>query len=105
MTLFFIVEVLDMGDVLLFFLNAIDICCKGIIVATLFLPTMASKTFLVVLVLSASLALIGGRLLGVLPTKYVSRRIVSKVILLGVLFLFFRRLIASETLGINLADI
>lgn len=57
--LFFAVETLNMRDLLPFPLDAIDTSYKGVMVVTLFLPTMAPKTSLVVLVLFAGLALVG----------------------------------------------
>lgn len=105
MALSFVVEALNMRNVFLFSLDAIDICCRGIIVATVSLSATTPRTFLVVLVLFAGLGLIGERLLGVLSTMFVNKKSVSRLILLRVFFLFLHRLVFLETLGIDLADI
>lgn len=75
-----------------------------IMVATLFLPPTVPKTSLIVLVFFASLILVDGRLLGVLTTRYVSRRSVSRIILPRVLLLLFCRLVPLETFDMNFAS-
>lgn len=100
MTIFFVIEVFYMEDVLLFSLNAIDIYYKKVMVATLSLPTTASKSSLVVLVFFAGLALMDERLLRVLPTRYLSRENVSGFILPKVFLFFFCKLVLSEHLAL-----
>lgn len=100
------VEPFNMGDIFFFFLgHDVDTCCKKVIVAILSLPPMTLKTFLVVLVLFVYLALVGKKLLGLLPTKYISKKSVNKLILLKVIIFFFCKSLFLERLGINLANI
>lgn len=83
MPLLMAVEALNLGDVLLFLLDDIGVstCCKRVMVTTLFLSLTAQKTiFLAVLVFISSLALVDRRLLGVLATRYVSKKGVSRFI-------------------------
>lgn len=69
-TLFFAVKIFDIGDVLLFFhFDDVDIYCRKIMATTLVLPFIASKTFLIILVFFAKLALVDRRLLGLLLTR------------------------------------
>ena len=100
MPLFFAVEGLDLGDVFFFRLDdiGIDIYCKEVMATTLFSPPTVPRTSLVVLVFFASLALVDGRLLEVLATKYVSRKSVNRPISSRVPLLFFCRLILLKTL-------
>ena len=62
------VEALDLGDVFRFLLYDIGTCCSGVMAATLSSAASAPRTSLVVLVLLAILALVGGRLM-VLATR------------------------------------
>lgn len=106
MTFFFMVEIFDIGNIFFFFYeNNIDIGYKGIIIATLFLSPTTSIAFLIGLVFFAGLALVNRKLLGLLPTRYVNRKSVSRFILPNIFILFFYRSISLETLDINLADI
>lgn len=89
MTLFFTVEVFNIRDILMFFLDDVDTYCKEIIAATLFPPIIAPLISLVVLVLFVGLALVDARLLGLFPTKCVNKGSVSGFILFGVLTLPF----------------
>lgn len=50
-TLFFAIEVFDMGDIFLFLLDIIDIYCRQVITATLSPLPMALKTFLIIPIL------------------------------------------------------
>lgn len=64
MPLFIAVEALNLRDIFLFLLDDVGISnrCRGILVTILFLPFMAPKTSLVVLVLFPSLILMDERL-------------------------------------------
>lgn len=88
MTLYQVVEALNIGDVIPFFLDIDDIHCKEVIGATVFSSAMAPRIFLVVLVFFAGLALVGRRFLGVLSTKHISMRRISGLILSKVFVLF-----------------
>lgn len=94
-----------MEDVFFFPLNAINIYYKKVMIAILSLPITGPRTFLAVLSLFASLALMDGRLLEVLFTKYINRGSVSGFILSGVILLLFCRPVPLETLYINFVDI
>lgn len=103
-TFFFIVEIFVVRHIfLLFLLNNVDIYYRKVIVITLFLFFMALKTFLVVWVFFARLALVDQRLLRLFFTRYVSKKNVSGLILSKILF--FYKSILLETLNINFADI
>lgn len=104
-TLFFTIEVFDVRDVLPLFLDNVDIYCKRVINATLFLSSTKPKTSWVDQVFFASLALVGERFLGVLSIKYISIRSINRPILSGVPIFFYCRLVSFEALGINLTDI
>ena len=96
---------LDLGDIFYFFFNSAGIStrCKGVMAITTFLALLIPKTsLLMVLVLLASLALGGGRLL-VLATRNISRKGVSGLRSFGVLFLLFSRLVPLEIPEIYLA--
>lgn len=77
------IEVFSVGDILLFFLNDVGTFCKGVITATLF-SSSTPKTSLVVLIVPFGLALVGG----LLSTRHVSWKKVSRLVLLGVFILF-----------------
>lgn len=82
MTFFVAVEIFDLEDVFFFLLrNNISTCGRGVVATTLSFSFVAPGTSMVVLIFLASLALMGR-----LPTKHVSRRRVSGLILPGVLF-------------------
>lgn len=92
-----VVKVLDLEDVFSFFFNDINIDTyyrKVIAITPLALST--PKTFLMVLVFLASLALISGRLL-VFATNYVINKNVNRLSLFGVLLFFLCRLISLKT--------
>lgn len=95
-----IVKILDLRDVFPFFFGdvGISICCKKVIVTSLFPLLTMPRNFLMILVFFTSLILVGGRLLGVLTTKYVSRKSVSRLSLFEVFFFFFPRLDPLGTL-------
>ena len=100
MALLSIIEVFDLEDVFFFFLGSNGDTCHGRVLAlspSLF--TTVLRTFLVVLILF----LVGGRYL--LPTKYVSKEDVDRLILSKVFIFFFRWSVPSETLGINLSSV
>lgn len=94
-----IVEALNLQDVFSFFVDSIciSIFLKGVITTTLFLGALAIKTSLVVLVVLANLALVGGRLL-LFITRYISEKIISILNLFEDLLLFFYRLLFLKTL-------
>lgn len=95
----------DVKDIFFFFLkNNINTYYRGVIAMTLFLSPLIMKTFLVVLVFFASLALIDRRLLGLLSTKYINRGDISGFHLSGVLILLFCRSIPLKTLDVNFLD-
>lgn len=93
MTIFFIVKVLNMGNIFFFSLDTINTYCKGVMVVTMFLSTMILKISLMVLVFFAGLVLMGRRLLRVLLTRCISKRSVNGLILPKIFLLFFYRLI------------
>ena len=104
--LFFAVEVFNLADVFLFIFDDIGVstCCKGVMATTLFLPCTTPKTFLVVLVFFASLGLVGGRLLGILTTRYVNKRSINGLISSKVFLFLFCRPVSSRILWVNLTD-
>lgn len=85
-----IVEVLNLQDIFSFFLDSICISnfLKEVITTTLFLGALAMRTSLVVLVVLASLALVGRRLL-LFITRYINEKIISILNLSEDLLLFF----------------
>lgn len=92
-------EAFDVEEVLFFlFGNDVDTYCRGVLASTLSSSTMAPKTSLVVLVLF--ICLFGGRLL--LPTRCISSKSISRLILPRVFILLLYRPLALETVGINL---
>lgn len=102
-----VVIIFDLKDIFPFFLNDIGIStyCRRIMAMTLFLsPTTPKTTSLAVLVFFISLILVGRRLLGVLVTRYVSKRGVNELIFSRIFLLFFCRHVPLETLGVNLSD-
>lgn len=87
---------LDLEDIFLFFFDNVGInTCYIKVMAMTFLASLALKTFLVVLVFFANLALVSKKL--VLVTRYISRKNISRLNLSGVLFLFFCRSVSLET--------
>ena len=92
-----VVEVLDLEDVFLIFLDGIgvSISYRKIVAITIFLAISASKISLV-LVFLARLTLVDGKLL-VLVTKCVSRGSVNRLSLFRVLLLLFCRLVFLRT--------
>ena len=79
MSLLMIGKVLNLGDVFLVFLDSIGVSTeyrKVVATITPSVPLALKISLLVVLVLFASLALVGGKLL-VLVIRYISRRSVS----------------------------
>ena len=98
MLLFFAVELLDVGDVFLFFFDDVGVgtSYKKVMATTLFLPPTTLRNSLLVLVFFASLALVGGKFLEVLVTRYVNGRSVNRLIFSRVFFLFFCRLYPQE---------
>lgn len=88
---------LDLEDVLSFVFDDISVCTRGRGVMTItFLAILVPKTFFVVLVFLASLALVDGRLL-VLAIRYISRKSVRRLNLSEVFLLLFLRLVLSGT--------
>lgn len=85
---------------ILFFLSRdnINICCKYVLVLTLFLFIMVPRISLVVIVFFVGL--MSRRLL--FPTRYISERSVSRLIFSGVLILNFCWSVTSKTFSINL---
>lgn len=104
MPLPFTVKVFDIKDVFLFFLDDIGIYDKGVMGVTLSLFFILEMS-LIVLIFFAGFALVDERLLRILLTKYINRRIVSRFILLQVFFLFLCKPVLLGTLGINLPGI
>lgn len=102
-TFFLVGEALNLRDDLFFPLNAINIYCKGVVGAILFLLATVPKIFLIVLIFFIGLTLVDKRLLGVLLTRHISIGRVNRLILSKVLVLLFSWLILLETLGINLS--
>lgn len=91
------VKVFDLGDVFFFlFGNDVGTCGKEIIAMTLSLSFVISKTFLMVLIFFANLALVGR----LLSTRNISKGKVNRLILPKVLF--FGESMPSKALGINL---
>lgn len=98
------VKALDLGDIFPFFFDNVSINTyyKRVMDTSLFLSSLMPKTtFLVVLILFTSLALVDRRLLGVFATRYLSGRGVSGFILFRVLFLLFCRLVLVEIVDVN----
>lgn len=85
-----------------FFKNDINICDREIVVTTLFLSSVVSKTFLVILVLLIGLiqALMDG-----FSIKHVSKRKISGFNLSKIFLLLFCRPVFLKTLGVNLTGI
>lgn len=102
MTLSLAGKALNIGNVFPSSLDAVDTYYKGIVSAILSLLATAPRTSLIVLVLFIGLALVNGRLLGILPTRHISMEKVSGLILSGVFVLLLGWSIPSETLDINL---
>lgn len=76
-----VVEAFNVKEVFFFFFGKnVDTYCKRVMTAILFLSLIMSKTFLVIFVLFINLILVGGRLLGLLSTRYVNKRSVSGLI-------------------------
>lgn len=92
-----IVEVLDLKNVLLFLFNnvGVSIYCKAVM-AMILLALLAPKISWAVLILLASLVLVGGRLM--FATRYVSRRSVKELSPSRIFFFLFYRPVLSETL-------
>lgn len=99
MPFFMTVEALNLEDIFLFLFDSLSMSkyCRRDITITLSLAFLVPRTFLVVLVFLASLALVDRRLL-VLATRYVSKRNISKLSLSGVLLLLFHRFVPSKIL-------
>lgn len=94
------VEAFDIGDVFFFFHeNNIDTYCREVLVFSLSLSTIMPRTYLVVLVFF----LVDGGCL--LPTEYVSKKDVNRLILPRVFIFFFCWFVPLEILGINLSGI
>lgn len=101
------VEVLDLGDVFPFLLDNVSVsiyCKKVMIMIQILFPTFTKTTFLAILFFFASLVLLGRRLLGVLATKYVSGRAVSRLISSKVFLYLFHRPVTLQTFGVNLLN-
>lgn len=105
MTFLFIVEMFDVGDILLFILNDVGTYCKKVIAAILSLPATALRNSLVILGFFIGLALVSEILLGMLLIRYINKRSISRLILSRVFFHFSCRPIPLETLSINLVSI
>lgn len=89
----------DVRKILFFlFRDNINICCKYVLVLTLFLFIMVPRISLVVIVFFVGL--MSRRLL--FPTRYISERSVSRLIFSGVLILNFCWSVTSKTFSINL---
>lgn len=87
---FYVEEIFNMRKVFFYlFSKGVDIYCKKILAFILFLPNMAPKTFLIVLVLFI-LALMGERWL--FPTRYINKRDVSKFIFSEIFIFFYANL-------------
>lgn len=70
------IEAFDLEDDLFFFFeNNVDTCSRGVVATTLFLSSATLKISLIVLVFLAALVLIGE-----LPTMYVNKGKVSRLI-------------------------
>lgn len=100
MLLSFIVEILNMRDIFSFFLDNVSVGINywEVMATILFLPPMAPKIFLIVLVLFVSPALVGGRLLEMLAIKYINGKNISRIIPSRVFLRLFCRLIPLKTL-------
>ena len=105
MTLVFINKALNIGDILLFSLDAIDTCCRRVVGAILFLPATMLRIFLVVLLFFISLVLVDKRLLRVLFVKQVSIEKVSRLIFPRIFVLLFSYSIFLKILSINLPGV
>lgn len=83
-----IIKARDLEDVFLFLFDDISISTryKRVMATTLPLPSTVPNTSLVVLVFFISLALVGGRLLGMLATKYINKNSINGLILPRILF-------------------
>lgn len=87
-----------MGDFFSYFLNDVGIYYKGVIATNLSLFTTVPRNFLVVLIFFANLALVNRKLLGMLLTKCISKKSVSRFILLKVFFFLFCRFVSLASI-------
>ena len=95
-------EAFDIREVFFYFFgNDVNICYRKILVLTLFLSTMAPKTFVVVLIFF--IGLVDGRLL--FSTKYISKGGVNRLIFFKVFIFFFCWPVTLEIPSINLSYI
>lgn len=79
-----------MRDIFSFFLrNNIVTCYKEVLVAILSLSFIIPKIFLLVLVFFVDLVFVGKRLLGLLSTRYVRKKILTDLFFIKSLFSFF----------------
>ena len=89
MTFSLSIEALNVEDDFFLLFDTIDICYRWVVGATLFLPAMMPKIFLVILVFFTGLILVGKRLLRVFSIRYVSIGRVSVFIFPEIFVLFF----------------